>query len=405
MPSPAHVTSYDVVVVGGGLIGSAIGWRLARRGLSVAVVHDQRPGTASHVAAGMLAPVTEAAFTETRLLALNLDSLARFDAFSTELEAATGRPSGLSRTPTLSVGYDTDDAARLADLGGFLRGVGLSAEPRTARECRAVEPLLAPQVRSGLLVESDWSCDNRLLWTALSAVPGVHRIEATVTELVLTGGRVGGVRARSTSEPDTEITTAQVVLAGGAWSGELTRELPFTLPIRPVKGQIIRLDPGRLPRPRVTVRAFARGTECYLVSHASGPVVLGATVEEQGYDTRPTAQGTWELLRDAKAVLPMVLEYAVTELGVGLRPGSPDNAPILGPTPVEGLAVATGHYRNGVLLTPVTADAVADLVVDGTLPEVARGFTLDRFTSDQAATDRLMSTGGASADQRGIQAG
>ncbi|MGI8767895.1 MAG: glycine oxidase ThiO [Propionibacteriaceae bacterium] len=367
-------THTDVVVVGGGLIGSAVGWRLSQRGLSVTVVDDGRPGAASQVSAGMLAPVTEATFTEERLLGLNLDSMSRFDEFATELELASGQPSGLSRTPTLSVGQTTDDAVRLADLGGFLRGLGLDAQPLLLRSCRQAEPLLSAQVRGGLLVRGDWSCDSRLLWSALRSVPGVTRRTGTVSELVLTGGQVSGVRLAGA---DPELAAGTVVLAGGSWSGRL--ELPIDLPIRPIKGQILRMSPRRNPKPVMTVRAITHGTEVYAVPHTSGYLVVGATVEELGFDLTPTGQGVYELLRDIRSVLPVVMEYELAEVGVGLRPCAPDNAPILGPTAVPGLVLATGHYRNGVLLTPVTADAIADLVVEGSLPGSCTGFTIDRF--------------------------
>jgi len=369
-----YVEGVSVIIIGGGLIGSAIAWRLAQRGIAVTVVDEHRDGVASHVAAGMLAPVTEATFTETALLRLNLASLERYDHFATELEKETGLPSGLSRIPTLSVGYDADDAARLEDLGGFLRAAGLDAQPMTARACRRAEPLLAPQIRAGLAVPSDWSCDPRPLWAALRAVPGVERVDAAVAEVLVDGDRAHGVRLESGAE----LTAPTVIVAGGSWSGRLP--LPFPLPVRPVKGQILRLDPGPLPRPTRTIRAFARGTEVYVVPHPGRLVVVGATVEEQGFDTRPTGQGGYELLRDVRSVVPMVMEYGLVEHNVGFRPGTPDNAPILGPSPVAGLVLATGHYRNGVLLTPITAEVIADYVVDGRLDDIAAGFTLERFS-------------------------
>jgi glycine oxidase len=176
----------------------------------------------------------------------------------------------------------------------------------------------------------------------------------------------------------TELDAAQVVLANGAWAGQLSG-IP-DVPVRPVKGQILRLDPGRLPGPSLTVRAISKGTEVYLVPRASGrEVVVGATVEELGFDGRVTAGGVYELLRDARNVIPMTAEYALAETSVGWRPATPDNAPILGECDLEGLLLATGHYRNGVLLTPITAAVISALVLDGELPEVARGFTLERF--------------------------
>ncbi len=167
-------------------------------------------------------------------------------------------------------------------------------------------------------------------------------------------------------------------MANGAWAGQIDG-LP-DLPVRPVKGQIVRLDPGRLPAPSLTIRAYARGSEIYLVPREGGrEVVLGATVEELGFDHRVTAGGVYELLRDGRTVMPMTAEYTLAETSVGWRPGTPDNAPILGRCDIEGLVLATGHYRNGVLLTPITADVISSLIINGELDSIAAPFTLDRF--------------------------
>jgi glycine oxidase len=376
--SSARISSTaDVVVIGGGLIGASVGWRLRQAGLDVVVVVGERAAAASRVAAGMLAPVTEATFTEQPLLQLNLASLGRFPDFVAELELASGLPTGLSRTSNLSVALDADDAARLATFADFLTRAGHAGVRLTSRECRGYEPLLAPTIRSGLLVEGDWSCDNRLLWQALieagrrirlREVPGfVHRVTSS-------NNRVTGVELADGQG----IGAGCVVLANGAWAGQIGG-LP-DLPVRPVKGQIVRLDPGKLPAPSLTIRAFSRGSEIYLVPRESGrEVVLGATVEELGFDHRVTAGAVYELLRDGRVVLPMTAEYTLAELSVGWRPGTPDNAPILGRCDLDGLVLATGHYRNGVLLTPITADVISRLIISGELDSVAAPFSLDRF--------------------------
>jgi glycine oxidase len=364
-------------VIGGGLIGTSIGWRLRQAGLDVAIVVGERSAAASQVAAGMLAPVTEATFTEHRLLQLNLASLSRYPDFVAELETASGRTAGLRQTPNLSVAYDTDDAARLATFADFLARVGHPGERLTSRECRRYEPLLAPAVRSGLLVEGDWSCDNRLLWRAQIAAGqriGVRDVPGFVHRVTSSNGRVSGVQLADGST----IGAGRVVVANGAWAGQIDG-LP-ELPVRPVKGQIVRLDPGRMPAPSLTIRAYARGAEIYLVPREGGhEVVLGATVEELGFDHRVTAGAVYELLRDGRSVMPMTAEYTLAETSVGWRPGTPDNAPILGRCDVDGLLLATGHYRNGVLLTPITADVISTLIISGELDSVAAPFTLDRF--------------------------
>jgi glycine oxidase len=367
----------DVVVIGGGLIGTSIGWRLRQAGLGVALIVGERSAAASGVAAGMLAPVTETTFTEQRLLALNLASLSRYPEFVAEVELASGLPAGLRRTPNLSVAYDADDAARLSTFADFLARAGHPGERLTSRECRRYEPLLAPTIRSGLLVEGDWSCDNRLLWRALikaGDLIGVRELPGFVHRVTSSNGQVTGVQLADGSS----IGARWVVVANGAWARQI--DGPPDLPIRPVKGQILRLDPGRLPAPSLTIRAYVRGAEIYLVPRESGhEVVLGATVEELGFDHRITAGATYELLRDGRTVMPMSAEYALVETSVGWRPGTPDNAPILGRCEVEGLVLATGHYRNGVLLTPITADVISTLIMSGELDSIAAPFTLDRF--------------------------
>jgi glycine oxidase len=367
----------DVVVIGGGLIGTSIGWRLRQAGLDVALIVGERSAAASGVAAGMLAPVTETTFTEQRLLALNLASLSRYPEFVAEVELASGLPAGLRRTPNLSVAYDADDAARLSTFADFLARAGHPGERLTSRECRRYEPLLAPTIRSGLLVEGDWSCDNRLLWRALikaGDLIGVRELPGFVHRVTSSNGQVTGVQLADGSS----IGARWVVVANGAWARQI--DGPPDLPVRPVKGQILRLDPGRLPAPSLTIRAYVRGAEIYLVPRESGhEVVLGATVEELGFDHRITAGATYELLRDGRTVMPMSAEYALVETSVGWRPGTPDNAPILGRCEVEGLVLATGHYRNGVLLTPITADVISTLIMSGELDSIAAPFTLDRF--------------------------
>jgi glycine oxidase len=366
-----------VVVVGGGLIGTSIAWRLAQAGVAVAVVTGERAAAASQVAAGMLAPVSETTFTDQAVLPLNLASLRRYPDFAAELESATGLPAGLRQGPTLSVGHDADDAARLRAFADFLDRTGFSCERLTGRDCRGHEPLLTPAIRAGLLVAEDWSCDNRLLLRALVAATrqvGVREVAGFVHAVTSSDGRVTGVERAD----GTTIAANQVVIANGAWAAQLAG-VP-AIPVRPVKGQILRLDPGRLTGPTLTVRAFTRGSEVYLVPRDGGrELVVGATVEELGFDHRVTAGGVYELLRDARTALPLTAEYALTETAVGWRPGTPDNAPILGRCELDGLLLATGHYRNGVLLTPITAEVIAKLVVSDELDPVAAGFGLGRF--------------------------
>ncbi|MYW48146.1 FAD-dependent oxidoreductase, partial [Streptomyces sp. SID161] len=186
----------------------------------------------------------------------------------------------------------------------------------------------------------------------------------------------------ASTEDGGALRAGQVVLAAGSLSGRLAG-VPEALvpPVRPVKGQVLRLTVPRRYAPFLsrTVRAVVRGSHVYLVPRENGELVVGATSEELGWDTTVTAGGVYELLRDAHELVPGITELPLTETRAGLRPGSPDNAPLLGPSGLDGLLLATGHYRNGVLLTPVTGDVMAHALVTGGLPEEARAFTPRRF--------------------------
>ena len=385
------MTRPDVVVVGGGLIGTAVAWRLARAGTGVTLVVGDRRRAASRVAAGMLVPVTETMFTDRALVALNQASRARWPRFAEEVEEDSGLSSGLLRRPTLSVAFAAEDAARLHAVATHLDRTGPAAQRLGPRECRAQEPLLAPTVHSGVLVPGDWSCDSRVLLDALAVAAqhcGVRLVDGFAHRVESRAGRVTGV----TLTDGDMLASDRVVLANGAWAGEVdgTPEIP----VRPVKGQVLRLDPGRLPSPSLTLRAFHSGSEVYVVPREHGrEVVVGATVEEQGFDDRVTAGGVFSLLRDARQTLPLSGEYAIAETNVGWRPGTPDDAPLLGGCDLEGLTIATGHHRNGVLLTPVTAEVTATYVETGALEDVAAPYTLARFGSAPRPDGRLRAVG------------
>ncbi|HEX6420988.1 MAG TPA: glycine oxidase ThiO [Acidimicrobiales bacterium] len=371
---------YDVVVVGAGVIGLASAWRLAQGGAAVAVV-DPAPGSgASGVAAGMLAPVTEARLGEEALLRLNRASWARWPAFAAEVEAASGHDVGYRDDGTLMVALDADDRAALDDLAARQRAMGLAVRPLRGREARALEPGLAPGVRAGLLAADERSVDPAALVEALvaaSAAAGVTIVRAEVARIRTSpaGDQATGVLAREhPSGAETSLDAGTVVLAAGARSGTVAGVPDHVRPpVRPVKGQVLTLrQPPGDPLVTRTVRGLVRGSGVYLVPRLDGRVVVGATSEERGWDTRPTAGGAYDLLRDALALVPGLDDAELVGVRAGLRPGSPDDLPLVGRCAVDGLVLATGHHRNGILLTPVTAEAVAALVVGGDVPaEVA----------------------------------
>ncbi|KMS82017.1 glycine oxidase [Streptomyces leeuwenhoekii] len=380
----------DVLVVGGGIIGLVTAWRAAQRGLATALVDPEPGGGAAQVAAGMLAAVTELHYGEQTLLALNVASARRYPQFAAELTEATGHDLGYRRCGTLAVALDADDRAHLRELHAFQLQSGLVAEWLSGRECRRLEPMLAPGVRGGLRVDGDHQIDPRRLAAALVAAcerAGVVFHRAWADRLTVVRDRATGV----VTTDGTALGAGRTVLAAGSLSGRLAGVPDAVLPpVRPVKGQVVRLTmpAGRAPLLNRTVRAVVRGNALYLVPRESGELVVGATSEEMGWDTTVTAGGVYELLRDAHELVPGITELPLTETRAGLRPGSPDNAPLLGPTALEGLLLATGHYRNGVLLTPVTGDVMAHVLTTGELPAEARAFTPGRFTTTPALTEQ-----------------
>jgi len=363
----------DAAVIGGGVIGLSVAWRAARAGLRVAVI-DPDPGSgASHFAAGMIAPVGEAEFGEEAVVALNCDSAARYPSFIAELELDAGRSAGYRQTGTLHVAVDGDEQAVLERQFRFRQHLGLPVERLTSSQTRELEPGLAPSIRGGMLVESDHQIDPRaMVPTLLQACSRLGvQIQRSRASLIVERGRVTGVGLESGERLD----ASKVVLAAGCWSGAVpgvpAEDIP---PVRPVKGQILRLRGS----PEMIARTI-RGESVYILPRGDGRVVIGGTVEERGFDTSVIAGAVYELLREARALLPDVAELELAEASAGLRPGSPDNMPMVGESTTEGLIVATGHFRNGYLLAPATADAVAGVLAGGRWPEATAPWSPSRF--------------------------
>ena len=381
----------DVIVVGGGVIGTAIAWRAAVAGRTVTLIDPGTDDKASLVAAGMLGPVSESVFGEQDLLALNLHAIDRFPAFNAELEAAAGQPTGLRTEGTLAVAYDSGDLAALDRLTEFRHSIGLKAERLDARACRRLEPFLAPSTRGGVLATGDLSVDNRRYLAALqtaAALAGVRTVAAQVTDVA-----PGLVRFRAwpgdvATDETSELSAAHVVVAAG-WGTARIDGVPDPIrkAIRPVKGQILRLrHPGKLPHIiGHTVRAIVQGRDIYLVPRADGELVVGATQEERD-DRDITAGAVHDLLRDAMTAVPAISELILAEASAGRRPGTSDNGPILGPVAPAGpigdprLIIAAGHFRNGVLLSAVTADAVVALLAGGETHQAWTPFNPGRLT-------------------------
>jgi glycine oxidase len=374
--------SFDAIFVGGGIIGLSCAWRAAQRGARVAVLERaEPPAGATDVAAGMLAPVGELTFGEPQLLELTLEAAQLYPQFVAELEAASGMPTGYLREGALHVALDRDEAAQLRRVHDLQRSLGLEAEWLAPRQCRALEPGLTPSLNGGVHAPGEASVDPRALARALAVALRSERGELTtgceVVDGIFSGDRLVGVRTAAGDN----LRAGAVVLCNGAWAGR-TDWLPEHArpPVRPVRGEVLELR-GRDGAPAPATRIVC-SERVYLVPRGDGRLIAGATVEERGFDTAVSAGGVLELLREAYRLLPEVAEMELVTAVAGLRPGTPDNLPLIGPGAIDGLVLATGHFRNGILLAPLTAERIAAELA-GEPPPLS--FVTQRVTSDRSA--------------------
>jgi glycine oxidase len=374
----------QVVIIGAGIVGLGAAWRLAQDGADVTVLDKGRAGAgASYAAAGMLGGCAEVEPGEEMLARLGRHSQLMWPDFARELLEASDIDVELRTEGTLLPAITADDRARLQHHIHLQRSLDLPVEWLTAAEARRREPYLTPSLQGALWVPEDHQVDNRKLSQALKVAAqraGVTvREEAEVTALQTDGGHVTGVRLAGGGI----VSAGTVVLAAGAWSRTI-EGLPGDQrpPVRPIKGQMLALA---MKPEAPLVRHVIRGAGIYLVPRLDGRLIVGATTEEKGFDTVLTAGGMLALLEAAWRLIPGIEELPLGESWAGLRPGSRDDAPILGRGPVEGLVYATGHHRNGVLLAPVTAEAVRDLVLGRPVGGLVSAFGFERFGSKTTA--------------------
>lgn len=366
----------SVAVVGGGIIGLSIGWQLARRGRPVTVFDRDEAGRgASWVAAGMLAPVSEFGFENEDFLAFGQRSMEMYPRFVDQLGADSGRNVPLDTRGTIVVGFHRDDTERIRRVYRFRQDRGLPVDWLTGSEARELEPLLSPKAASAMWIPEDHQVDNRVV------------VDALKTALVASGGRllertpVVAVRTRSgrcegVVTDDGEFEAGTTVLAAGCWSGAIAG-IPAELApkVRPVKGQIVslRADEG------YGFARVIRAPDAYLLPKDDGRILIGATEEEMGFDTTPTAGPVMRLIERAWEAVPSIYDLPIEEVVAGLRPGTRDHEPLIGESGMEGLLFATGHYRHGILLAPVTAQVVSDIVLEGCAPDYALPFVPARL--------------------------
>lgn len=367
----------DVLVVGGGVIGCSITYFLARAGHRVTLLErDDLAAHASGAAAGMLAPICEAT-DDGPFFALSVRSLGMFPDLVHELRELSGVDPQFVPSGILRVAESASEAAHLEAQATRLAHFGLEwLSPEAARHR---EPLLAPDLHGALWSPREAHVFSPLMTLAYaraaSTLGATLETGSPVVGLLRAGERVTGVRTPQGDRP-----AGRVILCSGAWTRFLGAELGIELPIAPVRGQILSLD-----GPRPPMRSIVWGEGAYLVPKLSGQVVVGATQEHAGYDCRTTAEGIGKLLHAAPRYVPALAKATFRLAWAGLRPDTPDHLPILGALPgLTGVAVAAGHFRNGVLLSPITGFLVQKLLESGSLPAEAAAFAPDRFLSPRS---------------------
>ena len=356
----ASEISHDVIIIGGGIIGGSIAWELARRGLHPLVLDRQEAGReASWAAAGMLQTAPESA-DGFPLVPLARASLALYPEFVAAIEADSGRTVGLRRTGAMEIFFSSDAARELSTLIALHHGLGLPAEALPLDEALEMEPALSRHAQAAALLPQECALDSRALTDAVLAAAvargAVVLAGVGVESLIVNGARVEGVIAAGH-----RFAADHVILAAGAFSSRLDAARRYA-PTRPVRGQMVALLSSAPP-----IRRVLRSTRGYIVPRDDARpqrLVAGSTLENAGYEKRVTPEGIARVLEAAQEIVPDLAAAAIVETWSGLRPDTPDHLPILGPTELEGLTIATGHFRNGILLAPITAKLIAEWITE-----------------------------------------
>lgn len=360
-----------VLVIGAGVIGCAVAHELARRGADVTIVDRGAVGQgATQASAGMLVPYHEV-HEPGAFLTLAARSLAMYDEFIERLASDAGEPVEYTRTGTLHVAAEDDELDALRRLHAALRAAGVESHLLHAAELRELEPHLAAGSIGGLLVPAHGFVAQEAMTDALARA-------AVLRGAMLLRRSVRRVRSSTTLVADTDqdpIEADRVVIAAGSWSGQVTVDGDRSLPVRPVRGQLLRLEWPHPPLARILW-----SPRCYLVPRRDGTLLVGATVEDVGFDARATVAGVRDLMDAACDLVPEAWRAGLQSVRVGLRPAAPDDLPVIGGSHgADGVIYATAHYRNGVLLTPITAALVADLVLENRADPILEAFSPGRF--------------------------
>jgi glycine oxidase len=373
------VSAFDVAVVGGGLIGSSIAFELAAEKLKVVLLDRQQPGQgASWAAAGMLSPGPDSP-EALPLVPLGKESLRLYPEFVSQVEEVSGRPNAFVHEGTLEIFAGPSGESERQEMAREYQRLGLGFELISLDEARKVEESLGPAAEVAAWLRDEAVVDPRLLTDGVIEAArrrGVEiRHDCSVTAVLHNGNRCDGVLAGGQRLP-----AKFVVIAAGAYSGGIERLARYA-PTRPVRGQMLALRSRDL-----RLRRVVRSRNGYLVPRRDGRIIAGSTLEDAGFDNHVTPSGMCKILDAALELVPGLASAEVIETWAGLRPGTPDNLPILGPTDVEGLLIATGHYRNGILLTPVTAKLLRLWILTGQVPMDTAAFSPLRFSAEESHT-------------------
>jgi glycine oxidase len=372
---------FDVAIAGAGVIGGAIALELSRTGLSVGVFDRQQPGLeASWASAGILSPAPESPGM-IAIVPLGKASLAMYPQFIEQVEELTGQSTGFRPKGTLQALFSHDAKAELSTIIALHHGLGLKAEPLRAADARELEPALSDEVKAAVLRPEEASVDNRSLTSAV-----LHAAQRRGAEIFSGDGARAiwheGRRCKGLVLQNERVEANWTVIAAGCFSATIEGMAAYA-PVRPAKGQMIALRADGLEIQRVLW-----SERIYIVPRNDGRIVAGATVEYAGFDKRTTAGGIEKILSAAIELAPGFKDAHVEETWAGLRPDSPDHLPILGPTAVDGLLTATGHFRSGILLTPITARLIREWITEQRVTLDWDRFSPMRFSTLLAETEQ-----------------